>query len=150
GTELDDRLGARLPAPRPEIAKPEVRQNVQWGCFRAAVERFDANANVFRIELGVLNHDVEVTICVENPRVEKLELESLARAAAVFADEPTIRKLALRVLVEEAHVGMRRRVIEVEVVLLDVFTMVTFRRRQSEEAFLEDRVLAVPEGRGKD
>src|SRR5437667_7184001 len=44
---------------------------------------------------------------------------------------------------------MRRRVIKVEVVLLDVLAMVAFMRRQPEEAFLEDRVFAIPEGRRK-
>src|SRR5262249_15887823 len=43
------------------------------------------------------------------------------------------------------HVGVRRRRIEVEVIFLDVFPVVGLAVGETEKAFLEDRVLAVPE-----
>ena len=40
---------------------------------------------------------------------------------------------------------MRRRRVEVEVLLLDILAVVAFLVRQTEEAFLEDRVTAIPQ-----
>src|SRR5262245_55408838 len=44
---------------------------------------------------------------------------------------------------------MRRRAVEVEVVLLDVLAVVALAVRESEETLLENRVLAVPQGQSK-
>jgi hypothetical protein len=44
---------------------------------------------------------------------------------------------------------MRRRVVEVEVVLLDVLAVVAFGVREAEQALLEDRVVAVPHREGQ-
>jgi hypothetical protein len=52
----------------------------------------------------------------------------------------------MRVLVEIFHVGVRRRTVEVEVVLLHILSMVALVVGQSEEPFLENRILAVPQG----
>ena len=76
------------------------------------------------VDLGVLDDDVEVAVLVEDAGVEQLELGALAAAAAVLLDQPAVGKLGLRILVEELHVGVRRRVVEVEVVLLDVLAVV--------------------------
>src|SRR6266851_4131869 len=149
GTKLDDRLRLRPSSPRPDIAKPELREDMQRCRFRAAVAGLDADANVFRVDLGILDDDIEIAVFVEHTRVEQLELGTLTRAALVFVNEPAIGILRLRILVEKAHVGMSRRVVEIEVILLDVFTVVAFARRQSEKALLEDRIATVPECRRK-
>src|SRR5262249_25106516 len=47
------------------------------------------------------------------------------------------------------HVGVGWSAIEVEIVLLDVLTMVTFGVGQAEKTLLDDRVLFIPEGQGK-
>ncbi len=44
---------------------------------------------------------------------------------------------------------MGRRRVEVEVVFLDILPVIAFAVGQPEEAFLEDRVPAVPQGQGK-
>ena len=44
---------------------------------------------------------------------------------------------------------MRRRAVEVEVVLLDVLAVIAFVAGEAEEALLEDRVAAVPEREGE-
>ena len=51
----------------------------------------------------------------------------------------------LRVLVQVLHVRVRRRAVEVEVVLLDVLAVVALAVGQPEGTLLEDRVLAVPQ-----
>ena len=44
---------------------------------------------------------------------------------------------------------MRRQVVEVVVILLDVLAMVAFERSEAEEPLLENRVAAVPECGGE-
>ena len=50
----------------------------------------------------------------------------------------------MRVLVEVLHVGVGGSVIEVEVVLLDVFAVVSFSGGEAEGSFLQNGILAVP------
>jgi hypothetical protein len=44
---------------------------------------------------------------------------------------------------------MGRRAVEVEVILLDILAMVAFAVDEPEQAFLEDRILAIPQGQRK-
>src|SRR5262249_13006962 len=53
-------------------------------------------------------------------------------------------------LVEESHVGVRWRAIEVEGILLHILAVVSLMRGEAEEPLLEDGVAAVPEGGGED
>src|SRR5262249_378689 len=54
-------------------------------------------------------------------------------------------KRRLRVFVQKLQVRVRRRAIDVEVVLLDVFGVVAFASGQAEETFLQDRIGSIPE-----
>ena len=120
---LQDRPVGRA-LPRPLIAKPERRQDVQLGRFRAAIVDRDLNQNVFGRLLGILDEHVEVAVLVEHARVEQLVLEFVAAAAAAGLHQVGIRESRLRILVEVLHVRVRRRRVEVEVVLLDVLAVI--------------------------
>jgi hypothetical protein len=74
--------------------------------------------------LGELHQDVEVTILVEDARVDQLVFRCTPIAAAVLLHERGIREGRLRILVQVLHVRMRRGGIEVEVVLLDVLAVI--------------------------
>ena len=114
--------------------------------FRAAVVDGDLDQDVFGRLLGVLDEHVEVAILVEHAGVEQLVLELVPAPAAAGLDEVGVREGRLRILVEVLHVRMGRRAVEVEVVFLDVLAVIAFAVGQAEQAFLEDRVLAVPQG----
>ena len=90
--------------------------------------------------------DVEVAVVVEDARVEQLVLELLLRPPPVGLHQVLVRERCLRVLVEVAHVRVRGRRVEVEVVLLDVLAVVALAVGEPEQALLEDRVATVPEG----
>ena len=140
---------ARAPGPHvpgPRVPEPERGQEVQRRRLWAAVGGRDPDQDVVRVRLRVLDHDVEVAALAEDARVEQLELGIPAAAAAVLLDEPGVRVFGLRVLVEPAHVGMGRRAVQVEVVLLDVLAVIALRARQAEVAFLQDRIVLVPQG----
>src|SRR3974390_2710177 len=53
--------------------------------------------------------------------------------------------LGLRILVEVLHVRMRRRAIQVEVILLNILPVISLAVAQPEQALLEDRIASVPE-----
>src|SRR5262249_16050496 len=81
--------------------------------------------------------------------IEQLVLEVLPASALVGLDQVGVRVGGLRILVEVLHIRMGRRAVEMEVILLDVLTMVGFAVGEPEQAFLEDRIPAIPQGQRK-
>ena len=138
------RLAARRP--RPRVAKPERRQQVQGRRVGTAVVRGHLDEDVVGRGLGVLDEHVEIAILGEDPRVDQLVLELVAAAPAVRRHQVVVRKLALRILVERLQVGVRGRAVQVEPVVLGVLAVIAFAVRQPEHALLEDRIDAVPHG----
>jgi hypothetical protein len=125
---------------------PGRAKQLQRGRHRAAVVGGDEHQHVVRGGLGVLNDDVEIPVVVEHAGVEQLVLHVELAAARVGGGEIVVWKCRLRILVEALHVGMRRRAVEVEPILLDVLAVVALTVREPEHPLLEDRVRAIPEG----
>src|SRR5262249_22777724 len=61
-----------------------------------------------------------------------------------------VGKLALRVLVKILHVAVRRRGVEIEVVILDIFAVVALVGHNPEGALLQYRIALVPERQSED
>jgi hypothetical protein len=117
---------------------------MQRGGLGPAIMGFDANQNVFMGELGILDKDIEVAVFVEDARVEKFVFRLLAAAATVLFHKLGVGKHPLRILVEEFHIGVRGRRIEIEIALFDVFAVVALVVVQAKKALFENRVPAVP------
>ena len=150
------RLSARRPVVRAAVARRVptttccgTRASAAGGVGAASGPRFatrDPHEDVVGRGLRVLDEDVEVAVLVEDAGVEQLELRlPPCRAARFSSTQPRVRELALRILVEHLHVRVRRRGVEVEVVLLHVLAVVALGAGQAEEALLQDRIAAVPE-----
>ena len=135
--------------PRPGISKPQRREQMEPGGLRPAVVDGDPDQDVVRTALGVLEKDVEVPVVVEDAGVDQLVLELLPRPALVRFHQVPVRELPLRVLVEVLHVRVRRRRINVEVILFGILAVVALAVGEPEGALLEDRVALVPQGEGK-
>ena len=118
---------------------------MQVAGFRSAIAYTDLDQDVVRRLLGILDKNVEVTVFIEDPGIEQLILHVAAGAPLVGLDQIFVGIRRLRILVQILHVRVRRRAVEVEVILLDVFAMVAFAVGQPEQAFLENRVFAVPQ-----
>ena len=108
-----------------------------------------ANQDVVWIGLGVFHRDIEVAIFAEDARVHQFVLERIAIAPAILGDQVRIREGALGILIQGFHVRVARSVVEKIIILLDILAMVALRVRQAEEALLQDRVVAVPQGQGE-
>ena len=117
--------------------------------LRAAVLDCDPDEDVFGGRLRVLHEHVEVPILVEHSGVEQLVLGIESSAARVLIDQGGVRKLCLRILVQKLHVRVRRRAVQIEVILLDVLAVIALVARQPEEALLENRIPPIPEREGE-
>ena len=131
--------------PRPGVAKPNRRQQMQRCCFGPAIGRGDANQNVVRRVFGIFSEDVEVSAIVENSSVRQLELRLVPAAPAIFLDQPRVGIFRLRIFVERLQVGVRRRRIEVEILLLHVLAMIPLAAGEAEQALFQNRVAPIPE-----
>src|SRR6185437_3253506 len=114
-----------------------------------AIAYADLDEEIFRSPLGIFHEDIEVAISVKDSCIQQLVLHISTIAPLVRLDQIHIRESCLRVLVQVLHVGMRWRAVEVEVVFFGVLSMVGFAVRQSEYAFLENGIFAIPHGHAK-
>src|SRR5438105_2590157 len=131
--------------PRPDVPEPHRRQDIDRRGLGTAIGHVNADQDVFGVGLRVFDLDVEVPIAVEHAGVHELVLGRLPAAPAVFVDEIRVRKRRLRILVEELHVRVGRRAVDVEVVLLHVLAVIAFAAGQTEQALLQNRIAPVPE-----
>ncbi len=136
---------SRVLAPGPEVAEPELRQQVDHRRRRRPVMHRDPHQDVFRTCLGVFDHDIEVAVVVEHAGVEQLELGLVLAAPPVLCHQPGVREFPLRIFVEILQVRVGRGGVEIIIELLDVLAVVALAVGQAEQPFLQDRVLAVPE-----
>ena len=135
--------------PRPGVAKPQRREQMEPGGFRPAVVDGNPDQDVVRAVFSVLEKDVEVPVVVEDAGVDQLVLELLPRPALVSFHQVPVREFPLRVFVEILHIRVRRRCVDVEVALLDVLAVVPLAVGDPEETLLEDGVALVPQREGK-
>ena len=132
--------------PRPSIAKPERRQHVQLRWFRSGIAHADAHAQIPRCRLGVVHGDLPVAVIVEHPRVDQLELGVPLAAPGVLLAQPRIGELRLRIVVTPLQPRGGRRRVGIPPVLLDVLAVIALVAAEAEDALLQERVAAVPEG----
>src|ERR1051326_3509076 len=118
----DDRLRRVTAVPRPRVAEPELRDEVQRRALAAAVVRRHAHDERVLVRLGDLDLDVEVAVVVERAGVDQLVLRLGRAARAVALDQ-----------------------VDVEVTLLHVLAVVPLGRHEAEVALLENRIALVPE-----
>jgi len=95
------------------------------------------------------HEDIEVAVIVEDAGIEQLILHLLPAASPIRLLQVGVGICRLGILVEVLHVGMSGCAVEVEIVFLHVLAVIPLTVRESEEAFLEDRVLAFHNARAK-
>ncbi len=129
----------------PGVAEPEGGQEVQVRRFRAPVVDRDPRHEIVRGGLRVLDLHVPVAVAVEGARIQQLVLQLVPVPRAIGGDQVIVRERGLRVFVQQPHVGMGRRAVQIEVALLDVLAVVPLAVGEAEETLLEDGILTVPE-----
>src|SRR5262249_61675548 len=64
-------LRQQLWTPGPGVAKPQVRQDMDWGRLRTTIAHFDAYTDDFRAGLGILDKNVQIPLGIEDARVQQ-------------------------------------------------------------------------------
>src|SRR5688500_17340339 len=105
----------RMVTPRPGIAEPDLRYNVNNRFFRAPVVNGDTYKQIVWRALRILHKYVEISVVIENTGVEKVVFRLAPVSPAVLFNKCLIGKLTLRILVKHLHVRVRRRAVEVVV-----------------------------------
>src|ERR1700694_5439880 len=105
----------------------------------------DVGKYILRIDLGILDGDVEVAILCKNARVDQFIFKLAFTPAAIFGQQVSIWESALRILVKRLHIGMGRGTVKKVIVLLHVLTVIAFGSGQAEEPILENRVGLIPQ-----
>ena len=94
--------------------------------------------------------DLDVPVaCIECAAVHDGEGRLTSAARGAGGTQIIVGKCTLRILVEVVEPAVGRRGVPVKVDFLDVLPMIAFLAVQSEGAFLEDLVLAVPHAKRK-
>ena len=122
---------------------------MQWCVVWSSIGDRHTDEDVFRVRLGVLNCDVEVAAAIEQAGISQFVLGVIPGKGRVLRPQFVVGKSPLRVFVEGPHEGVCRRRIEIEVRLFDVLAMITFVVAESEQAFLENRILTVPQSKAE-
>src|SRR5262249_9385184 len=99
--------------------------------------------------LGIFDEHIEVAVGVEAAGIDELEFRICPIAAPILFDQLVVREGCLRVFVEVLHVGMCGCRIEVEIIFLDVFAMVSFVAGQTVEALLQNGIAPIPKRKGE-
>src|SRR5512139_3644159 len=118
---------------------------MQRRVFRSPVVGGDLHQDVVRAGLGVFDEDIEIAVVVERAAVDQLELGNLPAPAPVLFCQQRVGKRALGILVEHLEIGVGGRGVEVIIEFLHVLAVVGFAVGESEQPFLEEGVLLVPQ-----
>src|SRR5689334_12673973 len=117
---------------------------MNFGSLRPTVMNRDLYENVLGCFFGVFNKYIEVTILVKNARVDEFVFEFLATARAICCNNLVVRESSLRILVKILHVGMRRRAVEVIIILFHIFPVVAFAVGQTKQTLLKNGIFSIP------
>ena len=91
GRRISTKLWSTLvESPRPGVAKPDRRQEVQWSGFGTAVGGFDPDQDIVRPCFGVLDRYVKVAVVVEDAGVNQFEFKLALAAPAILLDQPGV------------------------------------------------------------
>src|SRR5215472_8748271 len=138
-----------LRPPGPEVAEPQGRQYVDLGLGGPTIGYADLDQHVCRRGFCVRDEYVKISVFIEDTGVEQFVFGICLTAAPVGLYQIQIRIFILGIFVQILHIRVARGAVEVIVILLDVLTVIGFAVGQAEHPFLEDRVLAVPQGQRK-
>src|SRR5262249_38498627 len=133
----------------PGVAKPQSRQYVQRRRIRPTIAQVDQDQNVGRRAFRVFYKYIEISIVLKDASVQQFIFLIITAAPPIGLEQISIGVSILRVFIKILHVGVGGGAIEVKIIFFDVFPVVALAIGQAKEPLLEDRVLAIPQGKRK-
>src|ERR1700733_6013771 len=122
------------PTPRPWVAEPQLRKQVQFSRLSAAIVNGYLDQDVIRGSVEILDENVPVAIFIENSGIDQFELIVLKTAVAILMQQLRVWVCSLGVLIKHFEIGMVWRGVEVEIVFLDVFIVVALAVGKAEQS----------------
>ena len=135
----------RAGVPAPGVAQHQLRNDVERGCVGTTVDRRGLHQQVAGLVLRIFDEHVEIPVLGKHSRVDEFVLRLIRAAPRVLRHEIRVGVGPLRILVKHLQVRVRRRRVEVEVLLLHVLAVIALGVRQAEKPLLEDGVNPVPQ-----
>ena len=111
---------------------------------QASVMRGNDHDDVVRRGLGVFDKDVEIPVLIEQAGVDQFKFWRMLRPCGVALAQLRVWIFPLRVLVEHFEISVRRRRIEVIVILFHVLAVIALGTSQTEKPFLQVRITFIP------
>jgi uncharacterized membrane protein len=102
-----------------------------------------------RCRLCIFHEYVEIPVFIEYAGVDQFVFGIAAGPTSVGVYQIEVGICILRILVKILHVRVRRSVVQVIIILLDVLSVIALAIGQPERPLLEYRVLAVPQRQRK-
>ena len=135
--------------PRPGVAEPRRRQNMECVSFWTGICDLDRHRDVVRIGLGVVNLHDPIAVLVKRAGIEQLVFGVPLGPPAVLLSEILVGEGALWVVITPPIPGMTGEGVEIPPVLLDILAVVGLGPREPERTLLQDRITAVPQRQTK-
>ena len=104
----------------------------------------DPHQNIVRTGFRVFDEDIEITVVIEQARVQQFKFRLIRAAPVILLDELRVGKFRLRILVKHLEIGMGRCGIEVIIQLLHILAVVALGVGQAKQTLLENWVFAIP------
>src|SRR5712691_7584407 len=92
----------------------------------ATVYRGDANEDIFWIDFGILDCDIEGAILRKDARVDQFIFQFASTTTAILSHQISVREGPLWILVQRLHIGMGRGTVKEVIVFLHILAMVAF------------------------
>src|SRR5690348_13753676 len=117
--------------------------------LRAAIPSRKPNQDFFARCLRIFDENIKIAAIVKDAGIGQFKFGIETRAPATLIGKTLVGKLLLRILVQRLHVGVARRVVEIEVTLFYIFPVIPLGATQPEQPFFDDRIAAIPHRDGE-
>ena len=125
-THAFDFWSLRIVAPRPGVAKEQLRNHMNIRSFWPAIHHFNAHCSFITAALDVSNPHFKEAIVIQHACVEQLKLGFEFGAHAILCNKRVVGKRALRIGIHHAIERVRRHRILVKPQLFRVFAVIAF------------------------
>src|SRR3954453_5496518 len=115
----------------------------------APIRDRDLDQDVFWRWFGIPPEHIEIAILIKDAGIDQFILHFVTVTSLVRHDQIGIRERKLRVLIQQLHIGVSGRAVEVEIVFFNVLTVVPLTISKAEQAFLKDWIDAIPKRESK-
>ena len=144
--QLGERSAAIVAPPRPGVAQPQLRQQIDRCRLGSVIGDGDRDADVVGRRFRIRDLNVEEPVLVQDPGIGQFVFAVVSAASGTLLAQVRVRILRMRVAVEPLHPTVRRSAVDRPEVLLDVLAVIPLLVGQPEESFLQNRILAIPQG----